>query len=44
MLADISSDFFISGAPDARWDNNDLQLLRQLKATDFEVAQMGVIH
>ena len=44
MLADIGSDLFIIGAPDERWDNNDLQNLRMLKATDFEVVQMGTIH
>ncbi len=43
ILADIGSDFFISGAPDDRWDNDDLHMLSTLKATDFEVVQMGDI-
>jgi hypothetical protein len=43
ILADIGSDFFISGAPDERWNNDDLSLLKNIKATDFEVVQMGVI-
>lgn len=44
MLADIGSDFYISGAPDERWNNDDLRNLGQLKATDFEVVQMGTMH
>lgn len=41
ILADIGSDLFISGAPDERWDNDDLNQLKSVKATDFEVVQMG---
>lgn len=44
MLADIGSDFYISGAPDERWNNDDLRFLGNIKATDFEVVQMGTIH
>jgi hypothetical protein len=43
ILADIGSDFYITGAPDERWDNNDLNQLKNVKATDFEVVQMGDI-
>jgi hypothetical protein len=43
ILADIGSDLFITGAPDDRWDNDDLNLLKSVKATDFEVVQMGEI-
>jgi hypothetical protein len=43
ILADIGSDFYITGAPDERWDNDDLSLLKNVKATDFEVVQMGDI-
>jgi hypothetical protein len=43
ILADIGSDFYISGAPDERWDNDDLNHLKIVKATDFEVVQMGEI-
>ena len=41
ILTDIGSDLFISGAPDERWDNDDLNQLKNIKATDFEVVQMG---
>lgn len=43
MLADIGSSFYITGAPDDRWDNDDLQHLGNVKATDFEVVQIGTI-
>jgi hypothetical protein len=43
ILADIGSNFYISGAPDERWNNDDLQQLRNVKPTDFEVVQMGAI-
>ena len=43
ILTDIGSDLFISGAPDERWDNDDLRMLRNVKGTDFEVVQMGEI-
>jgi hypothetical protein len=39
MLADIGSDMFISGAPDPRWDNNELHQLGSVKASDFEVVK-----
>jgi len=28
---------YISGAPDERWNNNELQQLGNVKASDFEV-------
>jgi hypothetical protein len=44
ILADNGSAMYISGAPDDRWDNNDLHLFGNLKASDFEVVQMGTIY
>ena len=43
ILADIGSDLYISGAPDERWDNDDLSQLKNVKASDFEVIRMGTI-
>jgi hypothetical protein len=43
ILADIGSNFFISGAPDPRWDNDDLKNLRNIRPSDFEVVNMGTI-
>ena len=36
-MADNGSNMYISGAPDDRWDNNDLHNLGQVTAADFEV-------
>jgi hypothetical protein len=41
FLADNGSDWFLSGAPDARWDDDDLNSLRSLRGRDFEVVLMG---
>jgi hypothetical protein len=43
ILADNGSDWFISGAPDARWSDDELSTLKQIKGSDFEVVQMGTI-
>ena len=37
MVADNGSDWYVSGAPDARWDDDDLHSLSQVKGSDFEV-------
>lgn len=37
IVADNGSDWFVSGAPHARWDNDQLQQLRRLRGSDFEV-------
>jgi hypothetical protein len=37
ILADIGSDMYVSGAPDERWNNDDLSSLGKIKASDFEV-------
>jgi hypothetical protein len=39
MLADIGSNMYISGAPDDRWNNDELRELLQVKASDFEVVK-----
>lgn len=42
IVADNGSDWFISGAPDARWNNADLvSQLGQVKGGDFEVVKLG---
>src|SRR6266496_3385589 len=43
LLADNGSAIFISGAPDNRWNNNNLNLLKQITASNFEVVQTGTI-
>jgi hypothetical protein len=37
ILADNGSPWYISGAPDARWNNDALHLLDRLRGSDFEV-------
>jgi hypothetical protein len=44
IMADNGSSMYISGAPDDRWDNNDLHNLGTLKASDFEVVQMNPVY
>ncbi|HYC53380.1 MAG TPA: hypothetical protein VEL28_00355 [Candidatus Binatia bacterium] len=41
MLADNGSDWYISGAPDSRWDNDELRELRDLTGDDFEVVNVS---
>jgi len=43
ILADNGSRWFMSGAPNAGWDNDDLQSLNGIKGSDLEVVQMGTI-
>ncbi|MFA6241092.1 MAG: hypothetical protein WC655_09195 [Candidatus Hydrogenedentales bacterium] len=43
MVADNGSDWYISGAPDPRWNDDEINTLKQLTGDDFEVVQMGAI-
>jgi hypothetical protein len=43
ILADNGSDWFLSGAPDSRWNDEDLNTLKRLKGSDFEVVKMDAI-
>jgi hypothetical protein len=44
IMADNGSSMYISGAPDDRWDNNDLHQLSGVTAADFEVVLMNPIY
>jgi hypothetical protein len=44
IMADNGSNMYISGAPDDRWDNDDLHNLDQVTAADFEVVEMNPIY
>ncbi|HLH07104.1 MAG TPA: hypothetical protein VKW78_07700 [Terriglobales bacterium] len=44
IMADNGSSMYISGAPDSRWDNNDLHNLGSVTAGDFEVVQMNPVY
>jgi hypothetical protein len=41
LLADNGSDWFISGAPDPRWDVEALATIKRVKGRDLEVVKMG---
>lgn len=41
ILADIGSNLYISGAPDDRWNNDDLHLLGNIHGSDFEVVRFN---
>ena len=43
MVADNGSDWFISGAPDARWNDNDMDTLKTVMGSNFEVVKMGPV-
>ena len=40
ILADNGSDWFISGAPDPRWNDDELNTLKKVKGKDLEVVKM----
>ncbi|MCB2187941.1 MAG: hypothetical protein KQJ78_16095 [Deltaproteobacteria bacterium] len=40
LLADNGSAWYLSGAPDERWDNDDLRDLNNLKGSDFEAVDV----
>jgi hypothetical protein len=43
MLADNGSSWFISGAPDSRWNDDHLQALRQVLGSNFEAVDATVL-
>ncbi len=44
ILADNGSAIYISGAPDSKWNNDDLGNLKTLAGSDFEVVQLGTVY
>jgi hypothetical protein len=43
ILADNGSDWYLSGAPDPRWNDDNLNTLKRVKGSDFEVVKMSGI-
>ena len=39
IVADNGSDWYVTGAPHPRWDNDQLQQLGRLRGSDFEVVR-----
>jgi hypothetical protein len=44
MVADNGSSWYISGTPDARWDNDDLHSLGRVRGSDFQVIDPAAMH
>lgn len=44
IMADNGSSMFMIGAPDDRWNNDDLSTLKQVPASAFDVVQMGTVY
>jgi hypothetical protein len=44
IMADNGSNMFLSGAPDDRWNNDDLNTLKRVPASAFEVVQMPAVY
>lgn len=43
FLADNGSSFYLSGAHDMRWNDDELGAMKQLHGRDFEVVKMGTV-
>jgi hypothetical protein len=43
LVADNGGDWFLSGAPDPRWNDDELHTLKRVKGRDFEVVRMGEV-
>jgi hypothetical protein len=43
IVADNGGDWFISGAPDARWNDDELNTLKTVLGSNFEVVRMGTV-
>jgi len=43
FVADNGKGWFLSGAPDPRWNDDELGLLKLVHGRDFEVVKMGTI-
>ncbi|HEY6222554.1 MAG TPA: hypothetical protein VIW26_02110 [Gemmatimonadales bacterium] len=43
IVADNGGDWFLSGAPDARWKDDELNTLQQVQGSSFEVVRMGTV-
>jgi hypothetical protein len=43
FVADNGPGWFLSGAPDPRWSNDDLAMLKTIKGSNFEVVKMRTV-
>jgi hypothetical protein len=40
IVADNGSDWYLTGVADARWNDEEMNTLKQLRGSDFEVIRM----
>jgi hypothetical protein len=43
IVADNGGDWFFSGTPDPRWKDDELETLKRIRGSDFEVVKMGEV-
>src|SRR6185436_2823974 len=43
FLADNGSSWYVTGAPNPAWNNEELDSLKSLQGTDFELVEMGAL-
>jgi hypothetical protein len=41
IVADNGANWFVSGAPDRRWNDEELAAMKRIHGSDFEVVRMG---
>jgi hypothetical protein len=44
IVADNGGDWFVTGSPDPRWDNEEIDTLKRVKGSDFEVVDTGPVY
>ena len=44
IVADNGSNLYFQGSPDARWDDDDLNALKAIDVSNFDVIQMGTAY
>ena len=44
IVADQGTSWYITGASDARWDDDDLNQLKTVPGSAFEVVELGTLH
>jgi hypothetical protein len=43
IVADNGGDWYVSGAPDPRWSDDEISTVKRIKGRDFEVVHMGTL-
>ena len=44
IVADNGSDWYVNGVADSRWNDGEINALKQLRGSDFEVVRMvGIV-